>query len=292
MRVTAILLSLILLISCGDDSDNNAEPAAGKTVLTTSYPMQYFTERIAGDQLTVECPLPDDVDPIFWRPDSAALQKYQTADLIIVNGAKFEKWIATVSLPESRIVDTAKSFEQDFIVYESDITHKHGKDGEEHSHSGIDGHTWVDPITAKKQAATIHQALAKKWPEHAATFEKNFTALVADLDSLDAALKELDASQPLLASHPAYNYLARRYGWKITNLDLDPSTMPRKGAISPDEPAKIILWDAEPIEKAIAILERDHGLKSIVFSPARQRGEQDYLETMRANIKRLSDALK
>ena len=293
MRFPAIILSTILLVSCGDkkSSQETKPPSGGKTVLTTFYPTQYFAERIAGEQLEIACPLPDDADPIFWRPDSASLQKFQSADMIIINGAGFEKWIATVSLPENRIVDTTKSFEQDFIRYESSTTHKHGKDGEEHTHTGIDGHTWVDPATAKIQAAAIHQAFAKKWPEHASVFETNFKSLVADLDSLDAALKAIDPDQPMLASHPAYNYLVRRYGWKVTNLDLVPSNMPRRGAIKPDEPAKIILWESEPIPKAIELLEKKHGLKSVVFSPAEQRGELDYLETMRANIKRLTEAL-
>ena len=127
MRSPAILLCLCLFLSCGDESGKNKNQGMqsdGNTVVTTFYPMQYFSERIAGDLLNIECPLPKGADPIFWRPDAAALQKFQAADLIIVNGAEFEKWIGTVSLPESRIVDTAKSFAQDFIRYESSTTHK------------------------------------------------------------------------------------------------------------------------------------------------------------------------
>ena len=281
-----------LLSACGDKTpEKPAQKSDGKTVLTTFYPTQYFAQRIAGDHLTIDCPVPADADPIFWRPDKAALQKYQAADLIIINGADFEKWIGTASLPENRIVNTTKSLEQDFIKYEGSTSHKHGTDGEEHTHSGIDGHTWVDPVTAKIQAATIHQALAKKWPEHATDFEKNMQSLVTDLDALDDALKEIDPDQPLLASHAAYNYLARRYGWKITNLDLDPEILPPKDAVPADHPAKIILWEGEPREKSVALLQKKHGLKSIVFSPAEMKGEQDYLATMQANIERLKSAL-
>ena len=293
MRPFIMLLVLAGLVSCGDKpTPDSPVGTSGNTVLCTFYPTEYFAQRIAGDLLEVSCPLPQDEDPSFWRPDAASLQQFQAADLIIINGAGFEKWLATASLPESRIVDTAKSFEQDFIRYESKITHRHGKDGEEHSHSGIDGHTWLDPVTAKVQAAAIHQAFAKKWPEHAAAFETNFKSLVADLDSLDSALKTLPPDRPLLASHPAYGYLARRYGWKVTNVDLDPRSMPRRESIPADHPAKIILWESEPNEKGVAILERDRGITSVVFSPAKQRSQQDYIETMRANISRLAAALE
>lgn len=285
-------IATAILSACEKPSTQTHAPRGdSKTVLTTFYPTQYFAERIAGEHLTVECPVPAGADPIFWRPDSAALQRYQAADLIIINGADFEKWTATASLPENRIVDTAKSFEQDFIEFEGETTHKHGKDGEDHTHSGIDGHTWLDPNHAKVQAAAIHQAFAKKWPAHAADFEANFKSLVTDLDALDQAFKDLNLQAPLLASHPAYNYLARRYGWKVTSLDLDPETMPAKDAIGADHPAKIILWEAEPREMIVSLLEKTHALKSIVFSPVEMEGEQDYLATMNANIERLKQAV-
>jgi len=290
-KVIPLLACLSLLSACGD-SNTESKPAAetaGKIVLTTFYPTQYFAERIAGDFLKIDCPVPADADPIFWQPDSASLQRYQSADLIIVNGAEFEKWIGTVSLPENRIVDTAKSFEKDFIEFTDTKAHKHG-DGEEHTHTGIDGHTWLDPHNAKIQAAAIRKAFAEKWPENAAAFEENFKALAADLDSLDAELKQLDLKQPLLASHPAYNYLAHRYAWKITNLDLDPEALPPKDAITADHPAKLILWESEPRRMAVSILEKNHGIKSIVFSPAELRGEADYLATMRQNIATLKAA--
>jgi zinc transport system substrate-binding protein len=293
MRVLLLISTVFVLASCGKrDSSPSTPPPAGKVVLTTFYPTQYFAQRIAGDHLSIGCPLPADADPIHWSPDSATIQKYQSADLIIINGANFEKWIATASLPESRIINTSKSFEQDFIKFEGTSAHRHGKEGEDHAHTGTDGHTWLDPNNAKIQAATIHQALAKMWPAHATDFEKNFQNLVTDLDALDEALKEIDPATPLLASHPAYNYLARRYGWKMSNLDLDPDALQPKDAIPADHPAKIILWESAPRELASALLEKQHGLKSIVFSPAEQQGEQDYLATMKANIERLKSASK
>ncbi len=70
----------------------------------------------------------------------------------------------------------------------SGTSHRHGPEGE-HTHKGIDGHTWLDPINAKIQAAAIRQAFAKKWPAHAESFERNFQSLVADLDCTGRGLK-------------------------------------------------------------------------------------------------------
>ena len=109
MRLASLLL---LLAACGDEPRVAAPERVGRPVVyTTFYPTTYFTERIVGDLATVVCPLPDGADPIFWQPTDADVAGYQEADLIIVNGAQFEKWLANVTLPEDRIVDTAKSFE-------------------------------------------------------------------------------------------------------------------------------------------------------------------------------------
>ena len=291
MRAVLAILTTISLLSCSEKPSGSPERSSdGKTVLTTFYPTQYFAERIAGDHLNIGCPVPADADPVFWKPDKAAIQKYQAADLIIINGADFEKWIKMASLPENRIVDTTKSFEQDFIQYKESVAHKHGPEGE-HTHEGTDGHTWLDPNNAKIQAAAIHRALAKRWPQHATDFEKNFQLLVADLDALDDAFGQIDAGSPLLASHATYNYVARRYGWEITSLELDPDLLPPKDAIPAGHAAQVLLWESPPREQSVALLEKRHGVRSVVFSPAESQGELDYLATMKANLERLSRAL-
>ena len=127
-------------------SADTSTAAAPLTVYTTFYPTTYFTQRIGGSHVEVTCPLPDDADPIFWQPDRNTIMAYQKAALIILNGADFEKWALTASLPTGRIVDTARNFTDQFITYES-VTHSHGPGGD-HTHEGIDGHTWIDPTLA------------------------------------------------------------------------------------------------------------------------------------------------
>jgi zinc transport system substrate-binding protein len=267
-------------------------------VYTTFYPTQYFAERIGGDLIEVSNPVPEDADPIFWQPGREDLLAYQGADLIILNGAGFEKWVATATLPEDRVVDTAKPFESEFITYQDAITHSHGAVGE-HSHEGLDGHTWLDPHHAKVQANEIRAALAARFPEHAEAFEQGYAALAADLDALDqtfAAYQESYDDQPFFASHPAYNYLARRYGWNVDNLDLDPEEMPSDEVFADirarmaEHPAEYIVWEGEPLPEVAERFKDELGLESITFSPAEllsaeeQAAGIDYLDVMRANL--------
>lgn len=289
----------------------SAPSAATKTVdkrpvvYTTFYPTTYFTQRIGGDAVKTVCPCPVDADPAFWTPDDKTIAAYQQADLIVINGASFEKGLAKVTLPESRIVDTAKPLADEFIVLEETVTHTHGPQGE-HSHEGIDGHTWLDPINSKTQAGEIRNALVKRLPDHAERFEHGYAGLVKDLDALDARLKALAgklADQVLLCSHPAYNYIGRRYSWNLKTYHLDPEAMPDDETFAEiksflaQQPAKHMLWESEPAIEITDRMSKELGLESVVFSPcealdsAQLEAGESFLTVMSRNVQRLEEAL-
>lgn len=297
-----MLLILSLLISCDSPQENTQTKVP--VVYTTFYPTAYFTQRIAQEYAKVVCPVPQDADAIFWEaykhPD--IIQKYQQADLIVLNGAEFAKWVSKVSLPQDKVVDTAKSFAKDFITIKDATTHSHG-DGKEHTHEGLDGHTWVDPHNAKIQALAIKEALVKILPQHQEQIQKNFSGLEKDLDELIASLEKYQQTsnhnEALLASHPAYNYIARRFSWNIKSLDLDPEVMPSEKEFNKikklleKRPAKFILWESYPTPEIAKAFKEKLQLTSIEFSPCEllsdeeQQQGKDYLSVMRQNIKNL-----
>jgi len=303
MRI-AFLLTTLLLVACGD-KESGPQPTTmprGKPVIyTTFYPTTYFTERIVGDAAEVVCPLPEGEDPIFWDPDENAIRGYQEADLIIINGASFEKWVDKVSLPMARQVDTAQGFANRFVRFEESTTHSHGKTGE-HSHEGIDGHTWLDPLLASAQAEAIRVALVRLLPDNEAELKARCDTLSSELATLDAAFRglgDLPAGMSLYASHPAYNYLAKCYGWRVVNLDLDPEQMPSgevfaavKASLT-EKPGRHLLWESEPLPAIAERFRTELGLESILFSPCEgppQGG--DYLSVMRANSERVAAAFE
>lgn len=277
-------------------------------IYTTFYPTKFMAQFIADGTIGVECPVPADADPIFWKPTREEIARFQQASLIIVNGAEYEKWVATASLPESRVVNTAKRFKDQWIKFES-VTHSHGGQGA-HTHEGIDGHTWMDPINAKAQAEQIKIAMGKRWPQHAKKYDDRFQALAAEFDKLDTRFKSLTPkvqSARLFASHPAYNYIAKRYGWNITNVALDPeadlkdddvkavrSAMPTTAQVA----KRIMLWEAQPQPATVKRLSDEFQLNSVVFEPCEtlasieEKAGVDYLKLMAQNLDRLEAALK
>jgi len=300
---TIASIALLAIGGCGEPADEQspgAQTSGTPVVYTTFYPTQFFAERIGGEHFEIVCPVPAGEDPITWRPSRDQIQAYRDADLIIINGASFEQWIETASLPTTRVINTSKSFEDEFVTYET-VTHSHGPGGE-HTHEGIDGHTWLDPINAKRQAEAILEAMIAKAPEQERALRGGFASLAADLDTLDARLQQTTAAlgdRTLLCSHPAYNYLAKRYGWSIKNFDFDPDAPISEGELAEltEAAPAILLWESEPLASTQASLT-EAGILSVTFSPCEllgrdaREGGKTYLEVMQANLDRLDEAIQ
>ncbi len=274
--------------------------AATDDVYTTFYPLAYFAERIAGDTVKIVNPCPPDADPATWMPDDDTLVKYQEAALILVNGASFEQWVDKVSLPELRTVNTTRPLTLNLLTYEDAVVHSHGPEGQ-HAHEGIDGHTWLSPRNCRIQARTIRDALNRTFPDHAARFDEGYAALERDLNALDVRHKELARlleEDPIIAAHPAYNYIASEYGWNVKNFHFDPDVMPDENALAElqaflnEAPAPIILWEAQPQPAIAERFQDEFNLISVVFSPCESKpaGKADFISVMHANIDRLEAA--
>ncbi|MEX1023914.1 MAG: metal ABC transporter substrate-binding protein [Planctomycetota bacterium] len=268
-----------------------------REIRTTFYPTTYFAERLVAGAIPVVNPVPKDADPIFWSPPRDVIADYQRAGAIVLNGARFEQWALRTTLPAARTINTAEGFRDRFLTFESETTHSHGPTGE-HTHAGIDGHTWLDPLLAIEQVRALAAGLERLFPELETTAER--LALEADLLALDERLRtELVGlgNVRLFASHPAYDYLARRYAWEVTNLDLDPESAPPAGTIEAlaDPEGRglpiVLLWESPPTGAAAGPFAAV-GVRNVVFSPLESApSEGDYLEAMNANIDRLCAAV-
>lgn len=265
------------------------------TVYTVNYPLQYFAERIAGKHADVVFPAPDDVDPAFWTPDSETVNRYQQADLILLNGAGYAGWTQHASLPRLKQVDTSAAFSAAYIRQAGGAAHSHGP-GPSHSHAGTAFTTWLDFHQAVAQAEAIKQALVAKLPAASAELEANFAALKDDLMQLDLDMQRLiarDSRQLFFASHPVYQYLARRYTLRIQAFEWEPDVMPAEKdwqqliLIKENFPADWIIWETQPGAETVARLQ-SLNVDVMVFEPCANRPRQgDFLSRMQANINSL-----
>ena len=292
MACASRLVTLVLLILAAPPWALAGEKL---NIYTVNYPLAYFAERIAGDLGEVTFPAPPDEDPAFWMPDAETIANYQSADLILLNGADYAKWTAKVSLPRSRIVDTSRAFKDAYIRVADDVSHSHGPGGE-HSHAGVAFTTWLDLDQAAQQAQAVAQAVTRKRPDAKEQIDRNLQSLRRDLLQLDARIAEAtatDAERPLLASHPVYQYLARRCGLSLRSVMWEPGEVPSESqwqeleGILRDHPAEWMLWEGKPAEETAARL-RALGVDSLVFNPAANRPSAgDFLNVMTENARSL-----
>lgn len=300
-RATLVVLLCLLSIGCHNQTSttsSNGEQDKKLQVAVVNYPLAYFAQRIGGDKVTVKFPVPADVDPAYWKPTAEDVSQYQSADLILLNGASYASWVQSASLPESKVVQTSAAFTEQLIPTVSEV-HSHGPEGE-HSHEGTAFTTWLDTDLALLQARAVRDALAQSRPESKEQFEANYTNLETELREVDESLKkalESLADEPILYSHPVYQYFGRYYQLNGEAVHWEPSETPSEqqwqelDQIRRHHPAKIMIWEDEPLAETVTRL-KDQGVEAVVFEPLGHKPAQgDYLSARRAGIERLEKKL-
>lgn len=295
---SALALGLTACAESPGSSSSEQDDPGLLSVYVVNYPLQYFAERIGGNRIAVAFPAPPGVDPSDWMPDDETILRYQQADLVLLNGAGYERWARRASLPAATQVDTARTIQDRLLIVPDAITHSHGPDGV-HSHPGTAFTTWLDPLLAVEHARVVKDSLARRLPAHADEFAGRFEALADDLRGIDREIEKIvrdHRERPLLASHPVYHYLETRYELSLVNLSWYSTRMPgaeeweKLEAILNDHPAGAILWKADPLPAIQSRLEA-LGVKSIVYSPAAQPpSDGDFLAMMRQNAANLRTA--
>ncbi len=261
------------------------------SVYVVNYPLKYFAERVGGEHVKVTFPVPGDEDPAYWTPNIATIGAYQQADLILLNGAGYAKWVDKVSLPRSKTVDTSRKFRNRLITVKETTTHSHGAAGQ-HAHENLAFTTWIDFSLATAQARAVAAAFTRKRPRFKADFEAGYGRLAQDLADLDRHIEKTVAGHqatPLIVSHPVYDYLVQRYGLNARSVHWEPDQRPMPGQIIElekmlaDHPAKWMVWEGKPLPAAVQLLV-DLGVGSVVFDPCGNVPEGgDFLEIMQQN---------
>lgn len=266
-------------------------------VVVVNHPLEFVAQTLLGDAGNVSFSVPADVDPSFWRPAIADISAFQAADLILLNGAGFATWVDRVSLPRSKVVNTTAGIEDRFITTES-ITHSHG-DGGEHSHEGLASYTWLDPSLFIAQAEAVASAITARALAPEADVDARLSSLRDTLSELDAQAEAALAGLvgvPMIATHPRYQYFARRYDLSIASLEWEAGEMPDDAALADlaalidTTGARILIWEAAPPPAAFEATSA-LGVKNVVFAPLAHGVEgQSYPQAYMAAVTALAEA--
>jgi zinc transport system substrate-binding protein len=290
---------ILLLFACGEQKDQVQVEDGGDRlkVISVNYPLHYFAQRIGGDLIKAQYPVAEDVDPAYWEPSAEEIVLFQDADLILLNGAGYAKWIEKVSLPPSKIINTSLPFKDNYIKLSEGLTHSHGPRGE-HEHKGFAFTTWLNFNFAIVQTEEVYKVLSNLLPSSQETFSKNFQSLKNELTELNQKMMMSAAKfegATLFASHPVYQYLANAYNINILSFHWEPDEMPdefqwdRFNSLAKVNPSTTMIWEDEPLPQVKQKIV-ESGTQVVVFNPCGNKPALgDFIGVMKKNISNLSN---
>jgi zinc transport system substrate-binding protein len=282
VRFFLFLTLAFCLAGCGGEgnSSENESSAEGvaPAIVAVNYPLAYMAQQIVGNWLTVDMPVPEDVDPAYWEPTVAQVVAVQQAALILLNGAGYANWVGKVSLPQAKLVNTSVGFEQHLLPLEPVATHTHDLAGE-HAHAGYAFTTWLDLEQALSQASAVRDALVRLSPDREAELSENHAALAARFEQLDLRWQAIGVSLAVggvVFSHPVYQYWQRRYRVPGPSVHWEPDVEPGDrewlalDKLLAESEIRWMIWEAEPLPKVRARLA-ERGVEVLVLPPVANR---------------------
>jgi zinc transport system substrate-binding protein len=216
------LLAALGLALCGGCGAPPTPAADGVTeVVVPIAPAGWLMERVGGPEVRVSVLVPPGQSAETWQVLPRQMEDLGRAQVYGFVGLPFEAPLVEklkAVFPELVVVDLRQG-----ITLRAEAC-RHGEEQGDHAHGAGDPHVWLDPVLLKTMAATAATALTKAAPDKAQNFAANLQSLATELDRLHAQAGEILApvkGREFFVFHPAFGYLADRYGLKQTAVEYE-----------------------------------------------------------------------
>ena len=277
-RLVVLAVALVAPLSaCGIGTSSDGRP----TVVTSFYPLQFVTARIAGEHVRIVDLTAPGVEPHDLELKVRQVAEVANADLVVYE-SKLQPAV------DDAVAQNAKKHALD-VAPAVDL-----QEG--------NPHFWLDPLRLAKAAAAVEKRLAVLDPQHAADYAANLATLDATLTTLDhdfsAGLADC-ARNVVVTSHDAFGYWSR-YGVRSAPIaglspDAEPSAahLEQLRALIARDHVTTVFSEALASPKMADVLSHDLGLTTAVLDPIEgvaKGSSADYLSIMRKNLAALQQA--
>ena len=215
-----------------------------------------MVERVGGDRVAVTTLVGADGDAHVYQPTPADARAVSQAEILVFNGLAFEGWldrlveassfgglrvVATDGIQPIRLEDDGDHHDDHADEDDHGDEHDHAAkedhgdeddhtamddhdddhaDEHGHDHGAFDPHGWQDLANAVIYVDNITAALAKTDPANASTYYGNRATYVAEIEALDAEIREMVAGLPedrrtVVTPHDAFGYFSEAYGLRF-----------------------------------------------------------------------------
>jgi len=284
----------IFLAACGGTNASDSG-TAHPVILTSTTVLADITRHIVADRFQVESLLPIGSDPHSYQPTPQDMAKVSQSQLIIVNGAGYEQFLAPL----------LENADGDRTLIEASAGINPRKEA-----NGIDPHIWLDPDLVIHYVENIRDALTRIDPSGESVYKSNAEAYDAELKNLDGWIAEQVNQIPagkrlLVTNHEAFGYFAERYGFTIVGTviesfssDAAPSAQQLAALIDQirSSGAPAIFLDASDNASLAHQIADETGVQVVtdLHLESLTNGEPaaTYIDMMKYNVTRIVDALK
>ncbi|MDO9086251.1 MAG: metal ABC transporter substrate-binding protein [Anaerolineaceae bacterium] len=222
------MMMIVVLTACQTNSNQVKQVDSTIKVIAVESFLADIVQNIAGERMVVDTLMPKGLDPHSFEPTPKDVARISDSDILFVNGAGFEEWLADVieNLPENLVVvessaglQSRTGEEEEHVDEDEHADEEEHADEDEHDHE-IDPHFWLDPTLVITYAENIRDGLISIDPEGKEIYSSNTEEYIQQLKDLDAYIQEKIAVIPverrlIVTNHESFGYFADRYGFEI-----------------------------------------------------------------------------
>ncbi|MEV6306418.1 metal ABC transporter substrate-binding protein [Actinoplanes sp. NPDC051861] len=295
-RLLPALVLLAALTGCGGTSSDDGKLA----VVTAFYPLQFISERVGGDAVSVSNLTKAGAEPHDVELNAGQVGEITEAGLVVyLHGFQPAVDDAVKQNAGDRAFDAASAVP----LLSAGDADEHADEHSEES-GGTDPHIWLDPNRLATIADKLAERLGKADPDHAADYTARAAALHTELTALDGEFSKglkTCAQREIVTSHTAFHYLADRYDLEqigITGIDPEAEPSPQRLAAVAAEAKELgattIFFETLVSPKVAETIAREVGAQTAVLDPLEGLTDEnlDYFTVMRTNLATLTKALE
>ena len=280
-----------------------ASPAEPLNIVVTIPVLKDLTEQVGGPYVRVTSLLSGYENEHTYSPKPSDLVAVRKARLLFEVGVGLEVWVSSLvknaGSASLRVVTTSKGI----ALLRDKPDHEGGAHTGEEDERG-NPHVWMDPENAMTMLRHITEALIQVDPAHAAEYRTNQASYLRKLDQLRGELSDRVtrlADRRFIAHHPAWPYLARRFGFQIVGTiqpqsGSEPSALQLHGLIAKirKDRIKVVVSEIQLSQKIPELLAKETGARVVVLTtlPGGLPHTETYLDMLRYNVLQLANALE
>lgn len=214
LKFTILLLVGLLAAACGGSESANETDNGKLNIVATIGQVTNITQEVGGDHVEVIGLMGPGTDPHLYVASASDVDKLQNADIIFYNGLFLEAQMEEIleQIGENKpAIPVSRDIDRDILLPSAQYEDEY------------DPHIWFDVTLWSEAVKTVRDVLVEQDPAHAADYNANAEAYLAQLEELHQYVQDRAAELPaeqrvLVTAHDAFNYFGRAYGFEVLGL--------------------------------------------------------------------------